>query len=107
MALSLIAPSLDIDRLVLVLCNPLNLYIVALHLLSSNSRPLESRELTFFPWYCENGDHNSPSNKLFINTCTSLPPVNYPHAYELNPLPLHPLHGFYGSGQDIKKGRPI
>ena len=107
MGLSLSAPSLDIDRLVLVLCDPLVHYNVALHLISCNSRPLEYRDLSFFPWYHENGDHSSSSNKLFIKTCTSFPLVNYPLASELGPLLLHPHHGFYGYGQDLNKGRPI
>ena len=107
MGLSLSAPSLDIDRPVLVLCDLLNHYNVARHLFSCTSRPFESRDLSFFPWYCETGDHSSSSNQLFNKTCTSFPLVNYPLASELDPLLLHPHHGFYGSGHDLKKGRPI
>ena len=107
MGLSLSAPSRDIDRHVLVLCDLLNHYNVALLLFSCTARPFEYSDLSFFPWYCGTSDYSSPSNLPFNIDCTSFPLVNYPLTYVLDPLLLPPRHGYYRTAQDLKKGWPI
>ena len=76
MGMNLSAPFRDIDRPIPVHSDPLKIYNVALLLLFCTSRPSDSRDPSFFPWYCETSDHSSTSNQPFNNDSTDVPPVN-------------------------------